>query len=62
MIFRHKIYDKWFPWFAWHPILIINQRESYWMWLEIVERKYTYDDYDGGYYTSYRSIKGKKNA
>ena len=31
--------SKWVKWFAWHPILLIDEGHRYFIWLEYIERK-----------------------
>jgi hypothetical protein len=35
-LIKNKEEMGWREWFAWHPVKIDN----YWVWLEVVERKY----------------------
>ncbi len=55
-------HSEWHRWFAWHPVVIaIEGRSEYWVWLEIVERKWGRSRYSGKGKWRYRPA-GSSNA
>ena len=38
---------KWHQWFAWHPVTLGERNDGDHVWLEWVERRYSYHAYGG---------------